>query len=103
MKPWEMESKDVDIIESYDAEVIGERGKEYSIEFIDPDGKFVEALLPKIEFDWLPHEIGIGTNFWIVIYYTKDKNRMKMSTWPVAKYWHESWKKGKVERIKYKS
>jgi len=93
-KPWEMEKSLVNVINSYDATIIGEeKDGKYPIEFYDTDGGIVEALLEKEKFEGLPHSIAKGTEFFVVIYSIKGRTGLTISTWPIAKYWHESWKK----------
>jgi hypothetical protein len=94
--PWEMDKSLVEIILSFDSKVVADIGDSYAIEMFDPEGNCIEADLEKYKFDILPHEVEEGTHFWLVEY--KIKNREpEVSVWPVAKYWHESWRESKDE------
>ncbi len=91
--PWELEKSRVEVIKSYDAIIVDDENDCYAIEFIDYDGSIVEADLPKKEFKDLPHPVKIGTHFFVVVYRMKDFSGMSVRVWPVAKFWHPSWKK----------
>lgn len=86
--PWELDSTRIDIVETYAAEVVGEDGQDYLIEFADYDGGTVEARLGKCEFEDLPYPVEDGTYFGIVVYRRKDQRGTTASVWPVAEYWH---------------
>lgn len=92
-KPWEMDKSLVDVVKAYRSEIISEKDKDnYHIEFYDYDMSVVESSLEKEKFEVLPYPVGIGTHFWIVFYKLKREKEIKSICWPVAEYWHESWK-----------
>jgi len=91
-RPWELEKSRIEVIRSYDATIVDDENDCYAIEFIDYDGSIVEADLPKKEFKDLPHPVKIGTHFFVVVYRMKDFSGMSVSVWPVAKFWHPSWR-----------
>ena len=93
-QPWEMNKSLVNVIKAYGSKITGElKDGKYSVDFTDFDGTIVEAELEKEKFDVLPYSVGEGTRFWIVFYKLKEREEIKATTWPVAKYWHESWRK----------
>ena len=90
-KPWEMEKSLVEVLESYDCKINREEGDYYQIEFYDMEGQLVESDFEKKRFEGMPYQAKIDTEFWVVIYKIKG-GETQVSTWPVADYWHESWK-----------
>ncbi len=91
--PWDMDKSLVDVIQSYDSRIVGESDGHYDIMFFDKDRNLIEARLFKNEFESLPYKAGMGTHFSIVLYKVKGVENLNMEVWPVAKYWHESWRK----------
>lgn len=91
--PWQMDKSQIIIHKNYDAQIIGESAdkKFWLIEFIDYDDSIVEDKLEKWKFKHLPHQVGQGTHFWIVIYQIKNKSRICATTWPLNRYCHQSW------------
>jgi hypothetical protein len=85
-RPWLLSQ--IDIIDVYEAEIIGEEDNNYLIEFRDAEMKIVEAILPKKEFEKHPGTITIGTPFGIVLY--KQQDSIKIGAWPDEKYWNKS-------------
>ena len=88
---WEMDKSEVEVLESFDGEIIGEKGYDFLLKFMESDGTYFEADLPKSEFKYFPHEVGVGTHFWVVVSETDPEDDIDISVWPIAKYWHESW------------
>jgi hypothetical protein len=104
-KPWELPEDRITIIESHEAEVIGEDGDDYIIKFPDVDGKPIEGNLPKTDFENLPHSVRVGTNFSLVAFVEKGlpgfdektwrlppgaSRISKASVWPLVRHWHSS-------------
>jgi len=88
--PWKLDSTEVDIVEAYEAKVIGEDGGEYVIVFTDYDGGTVEARLDKHEFQGFPYLVDEGAFFGIVVYRREGQPGTTASAWPVAEWWHFS-------------
>jgi hypothetical protein len=86
IQPWEKSPLEVTIVESYEAETIGQHGKYYLIEFADVDGGIVEAKLPRKRFRHFPYPVRVGTYFGIIVY--KEGGKTKAGTWPVPMYWN---------------
>lgn len=83
--PWERSPLEIKIIDCYEAQVVGEEGDFYNIEFHDYDMSIVEAEILKKEFkDW-PHPIKEGTCFGIMIY--KYNGELKVGSWPLKQFW----------------
>jgi hypothetical protein len=102
MNPWELDSSQVEIVRSYETEIMGEDGDKYLIEFADKDGGMVEAKLPKKEFEGVPGlgeprgmsgwQPAVGSMLYcgIVIYRMKGEKGLRVGIWPLASYWHPS-------------
>ncbi len=88
-KPWERSPLEIEIIDCYEAEIMGETIHEgedcYCIEFHDYDMSIVEAMILKDKFKNFPHPIKKGTPFGIILY--KDKGKLSVGSWPVQRYW----------------
>ena len=87
---WLLDGKDVCVIEAYEAEVVGESGEGYSVEFTDHDGLGVEATLAKGEFEGFPSPVGEGTLFNVVVYHRRGQPKPTAAAWPLAKSWNPS-------------
>lgn len=85
IKPWEKSLLEIKIIDIYEAEITGEEGNDYLIEFRDAEMEIVEASLPKKEFDGWPEQIKQGSVFGVVIYYHE---KLSIGAWPIEKYWN---------------
>lgn len=86
-RPWKGSPLETEIIESHEAEIIGEIEGQYVVAFPDYDGSLIEAEMGKEEFENFPHPVRVGTCFGIIVY--KIKGEQKKGAWPVAKYWNE--------------
>ena len=92
--PWEMDKSLVDVIQSYDSQIMGESDDGcYEVQFYDNDANSIEAKILKKEFDSLPYKPEPGSHFFIVLYKVKGVGNLNLDVWPIAKHWHESWRK----------
>ena len=90
LSPWRLTSDCLEIVETHEAEIIGEDEGEYVIAFPDYDGELVEANIDKSDFDALPHPVRVGSLFGLVVYRKKGSRTTSASVWPVSRYWHPS-------------
>lgn len=92
-QPWEMEMSLVEVLEALDAQIDGDAEEgDYFIHFFDPEGNRVEAMLKGEYYEGMLYEAREGAHFWIVVYRVGNED-IKASVWPIADYWHESWRK----------
>ncbi len=88
--PWKKSSLKVIIEDVFGAEICGEQGKNYIIEFIDSEWKIVTDIWPKKRFRNFPYEnpwnLPEGTIFGMVLYC--EENHKKIGAWPLKKYWN---------------
>lgn len=92
VKPWQMDKSKTYVIKNYSAKIISDEGSDWGIEFYDYDGSRVEAEVSKDKLKDLPYEQILGTDFWIIAYKIEGQERASLGFWPLAHYWHESWR-----------
>jgi hypothetical protein len=90
-QPWERSPLEITILEGFSAQIVGEEGESYHIEFQDHDMSTVGAMIEKKEFENFPHPVKEGTHFGIIVYY--DNGEPIAKAWPVGKYWNEELRK----------
>jgi len=95
MLPWEQPRTEIEILNGYEAEIIGEEGEDYMIAFGDTDGGQVEANMCKKDFDVFPHPVRVGTMFGIITFRTTVVPGVVCGAWPVSKYWNDDLRKTK--------
>jgi hypothetical protein len=86
-KPWELDRSRVYIMESFEAEVVGEDGDQFMVEFHDRDCGIVEATVGMNEFEHMP--AGTLPHFGIVIWRDLETNETHCSAWPLASHWNK--------------
>jgi hypothetical protein len=97
-RPWTLPASEVEIVQSFESEVVGEEGDDLAIAFHDKDGGRVEAHIPKSEFRFFPEEAKppIGgeagcAHFGIVVFRLQGEAGVRCSSWPLMRHWHPSW------------
>jgi hypothetical protein len=96
IRPWTLDASQVEIIETYEAEIVSEiierSGRQcYVITFPDTDGSLVEAELTKDSFNTFPHPVKCGTCFGMVVFRLAIMpDTTCAGAWPVSKYWNQS-------------
>jgi hypothetical protein len=93
MKLWERSPLEIEIIEDYESEIIGEEQEDFLVAFSDIDGGIVEAKINKKEFEGFPYQLDEGTFFGIFVYKEKENNQTKAAVGPTLKYWNPEWRK----------
>lgn len=87
IQPWERSPLEIEILESHEAEIIGEENNEYMVSYPDSDGTPIEGTIEKEKFENFPHPVRVRTSFGIIVY-KKDKVIIS-KPWPVSKYWNQ--------------
>jgi hypothetical protein len=88
--PWACDPSELEITDSYEAEIIGEEPDRYLVAFADTDGGPVEASMKRQDFAGFPHDIREGTRFSIVVFRRNGTAGTTAAAWPVPKYWNRS-------------
>lgn len=87
---WELPKSVIQIVLAYDSVINSEEADSYNVDYFEYDGSIAEISLPKSCFSKLPYPVKEGSHFWMVVYIYK--NELKIALFPVAEYWHESYK-----------